>query len=314
MPSAGAVAAARRHLDEGVGPALARGAGQLVDPRRAAQALLGLRTVGLEEVAFEAVQFIRTIEPETGSRVIWPSHMPPRARLEEHVARGLALLVGGLGPVGVGQLLPVLEHPGEVLEAQFGGLGHEHRPRHGPWRPRCGAAGPTRWPGRVAPDATLTPGLGHLGQMAQGAPQAHPALGGGPGHPTTTGDPRGRRLGPVGRPLLARLEGRRGLGHERIEARLEVVQLLHRCAVAVVGRTRCDQCLECCFEVLQLHMPMQARGCDKRPRQKLASKFPLFPKEPPSFRRAGRPFFGGPPSKVVAVQDTGQGLINQRRV
>ena len=49
-------AAACGHLDEGVGPALGRGAGQLVDPRRVAQALLGLGTVGLEEVVLEAVE------------------------------------------------------------------------------------------------------------------------------------------------------------------------------------------------------------------------------------------------------------------
>ena len=56
MPSAGAVGAAGGHLHEGVGPALGRGAGQLVDAGRAPQALLGLGAVGLEEVVLEAVE------------------------------------------------------------------------------------------------------------------------------------------------------------------------------------------------------------------------------------------------------------------
>ncbi len=35
--------------------------------------------------------------------------------------------------------------------------------------------------GLVDPDGPFTPGLRHFGQMAQGAAQAHPALGGCPG-------------------------------------------------------------------------------------------------------------------------------------
>ena len=51
-------AAARGHLHEGVGPALARGAGQLVEAPGAPEPLLGLGTVGLEEVVLEAVELV----------------------------------------------------------------------------------------------------------------------------------------------------------------------------------------------------------------------------------------------------------------
>ena len=51
-------AAPCRHFDQGVGPALARGPGQLVDAPGAAQALFGLGTVGLEEVVFDPVELI----------------------------------------------------------------------------------------------------------------------------------------------------------------------------------------------------------------------------------------------------------------
>ena len=50
--------------------------------------------------------------------------------------------------------------------------------------------------------------------MAQVASQAHPALGRRPWHPATRRDPRGRRLGPLGRPLLPSLEGTGGLAYQ----------------------------------------------------------------------------------------------------
>ena len=101
----------------------------------------------------------------------------------------------------------------------------------------------------------------HVGQVAQRPPEAHPALGGTARHPTARGDPRRRRLGPVGRPLLARLEGGRRLGDEGLEARDKPVQLLDGRAVAVVRRARRHQCIERLGEVLQLHGSMEARGC-----------------------------------------------------
>ena len=157
------------------------------------------------------------------------------------------------GPLGVGQLLPVLERPGEVLEAHVRGLVHQHLfvTGHG----GLGAVPPGRGNGlgRILADGALAPSPRHCGQVTQGPAQAHPALGGRPWDPAAAGDPRGRRLGPLGRPVLPCLESRRGLGHEGLEACFEVVQLLHRLAVAVVGRVRGDQCLECIGEVLQLH-------------------------------------------------------------
>ena len=59
------------------------------------------------------------------------------------------------------------------------------------------------------------------------------------GDPAARGDPRRRRLGPVGRPLLARLEGGGRLGDEGLEAGELVVEHLDGRAVAVVlGATR----------------------------------------------------------------------------
>ncbi len=274
MPSAGALATARGHLDEGVGPALGRRAGQLVDPRRAPQAFLGLGAVGLEEVVLEAVELVR----DNGARDRVEGHLaephPAEARFQEDVAGRLAVLFGGVGPVGVGQLLPVTQGPVEVLEAHLGRLGDEHRlvARHG----GLGALTPGRGDGlgRIGADGTVAPGLGHLGQMAQGPGQADPALGGGPGDPTTRGDPRRRRLGAVGRPLLAHLEGRRRLGDEGLEAREQRVQLLDRRAVAVVRRARRDQCTERLAEVVQLHGSMEPHGCHTFPARNSAHTTP----------------------------------------
>ena len=218
MPSAGAVrlrvaistrASARRCADV---------AGQLVEARRPAQALPGLGAVGLEELVLQAVQLAR----DDGARDRVERHLaephPREARLEVDVARRLALLVGGVGAVGVGQLLPVAQRPVEVLEAHRRRPGRRASPRPGPWRPRCGGAGPRRWPGpgrpRSGPPARPRP---QRGRWRSVLPEAHPAPGRAAGDPAAGGDPRRRRLGPVGRPLLARLEGGGRLGDEGLE-------------------------------------------------------------------------------------------------
>jgi len=177
-----------------------------------------------------------------------------QARFQEDIARGLALLVGFLGPVGVGQLLPVVEHPGEVLEAQVLGLGHQHLFVAGHGGLGAVAPGLGDGLGLGGPDGALAPSLGHCGQVTERAPQADPALGGRTSHPTTRGEPRGCGLGPVGRPLLAHLEGGGGLGDEEVEARLHLVQRFDGLAIAVVGRARFDQFVERGVEVLQLHV------------------------------------------------------------
>ena len=203
----GGAGAARGHLDEGVGAALRRGAGQLVEASRAPQAFFGLGAVGLEEIVLEAVELAR----DDGTRDRVEGHLaqphPAEAGLEEHVAGGLAVLLGGVGPVGVGQLLPVTQGPVEVLEAHLLGLGDEHRlvAGHG----GLGALAPRRGDGLglVEPDGPLTPGLGALGQMAQGPTEADAPPGGAARDTAPRGEPRRGRLGPIGRPLLARLEG-----------------------------------------------------------------------------------------------------------
>ena len=262
-------AAPRGHFHQGVGPALPRGAGQLVDPAGAPQALFGLGTVGLEEVVFQAVELARHDGARNGVQRHLAQPHATQARLQEHIARGLALLVGGLGPVGVGQLLPIVEHPGEVLEAHLLGLGHEHLfvAGHG----GLGAVAPRRGDGLglVGPDGPVSPRLGHRGQVTQGASQADLALGPAAGEPTTRGEPRCRRLGPVSRPLLAHLEGRRGLGDEGVQTRLDSVQPLHRLAVAVVRGVGNDECVERLLEDVQLHVSMEARSCDNGRRQNL---------------------------------------------
>ncbi len=117
-------------------------------------------------------------------------------------------------------------------------------------------------PGLVEANGTVAPGLGARGQVAQFPPEAHPAPGGTARQTALGGDPRRGRLGPVGRPLLPHLEGGRRLGDEGLETRQLPVQLLDGGAVAVVGRIRRDECLERLGEVVQLHVSMEARGCD----------------------------------------------------
>ena len=169
-----------------------------------------------------------------------PEPEPGVARLEVDAALGPARFVGLVGALGVGQLLPVLEHPLEVLEAQLMGLGHQHRlvAGHG----GLGAVPPGRGdgPGVLGPDLALPPGLGAHGQLAQRPPQADPAPGDRARQVTTRGDPGRRGLGPVGRPLLRRLEGGAGLGDKGLQARQRTVQGLDGGAVAVVPGPRRD--------------------------------------------------------------------------
>ena len=70
-------AAPGRHFDEGVGPALGRGAGQLVDPRGCAprRSLASAQSASKRSCS-KRLSSLATMEPEMGSRVIWPSHMP----------------------------------------------------------------------------------------------------------------------------------------------------------------------------------------------------------------------------------------------
>ena len=213
-------------------------------------------------VVLQAIELSRDGRARDGVERHLPEPHPVDARLEVDVASGRALHLVGVRSVGVGQLLPVTERPVEVLESHLGGLGDEHRliPGHG----GLGAMppGPGDRLGLVDPDLPVAPGPGAVGKVAERPPEAHPALRGTAGHPTAGRDPRGRRLGPVGGPLLVRLEGRSGLGDERFEASGEPVQLLHGGAVAVVGRPRCDEGIERVCEGLQLHELMEARSCD----------------------------------------------------
>ena len=253
MPSAGAVRAPGGHLDQRIGPALPAVTGQLVEPGPSAQSLGGLGAVGLEELVLQPVQ----LAGHDGTRDRVERHLaephPREARLEIHVARRPAVLVGGVGALGVGQLLPVVQCPEEVLEAHGGGLGDQHLlvAGHG----GLGAVAPGRGdrPGLVGPDPALPPGLGAVGQVAQRPPEADPAPGGAAGDPAAGGDPRRGRLGPVGRPLLAHLEGGGRLGHEGLEASELVVEHLDRRAVAVVLGAARHQRVERLGEVVQLH-------------------------------------------------------------
>ena len=83
--------------------------------------------------------------------------------------------------------------------------------------------------------------------------------GGAAGDPAAGGDPRRGRLGPVGRPLLARLEGGGRLGDEGLEAGEPVVEHLDGRAVAVVLGAARHQRVERLGEVIQLHGTMQPR-------------------------------------------------------
>ena len=265
MPSAGARAAPGGHLDQRIGPALSRRHGPARRSEACGPVAPGPRR-SRPRTARAPSRFSspETMEPEIGSRVIWPSHMPRDARLEIHGARRPAVLVGGVGALGVGQLLPVGQGPVEVLEAHRAPPGRRASPRPGPWTPRCGGGGPTAiaraWSAPIRPSRQASAQRGRWRSVRPRRIRRRAAL---RGTPAPGGDPRRRRLGPVGRPLLARLEGGGGLGDECLEASELVVEHLDRRAVAVVPGAARHQRVERLGEVIQLHVTMQARGCDK---------------------------------------------------
>ncbi len=140
-------AAARRHLDEGVGPALGRGAGQLVDAGGPAQALFGLGAVGLEEVVLEAVELARDDGAVDGvERHLAQPHAVDSSTPSRRCVRPSSPLLRPRPRRG----RPAASNrpgPGRSPRSPARWPGRPASPRHGPWRPRCGAAGPRRWPG-----------------------------------------------------------------------------------------------------------------------------------------------------------------------
>ena len=106
--------------------------------------------------------------------------------------------------------------------------------------------------GLVETDLAVAPGLGALGQVSQGTPEAHTPPGGCARQATSRGDPCRRRLGTVCRPFILGLEGGARFGDKGLEARQEPVQLLDGRGVAVVGRSGGDERLERFAESFQL--------------------------------------------------------------
>ncbi len=219
------------HLHQSVRPPLRRRAGQLVEPGRAAEMLLGLGAVGFEQLVLQAVQF----PGDDRSRDRVERHLPEPhsadARVQEDRARRPALDLRVLGALGIRELLPVRESTVEVLEAHLGRLVHQHRlvPLHRLFGPVSTRSGDRL--GLVAADPALEPGVGAAGKLAQCAAEPDPAPGRAPRDTTPRGDPRRRCLGAVGRPLLPGLERGHGLGGERLEARQFPVQRLDRRSV-----------------------------------------------------------------------------------
>ena len=101
-----------------------------------------------------------------------------------------------------------------------------------------------RWRGAAARDAPGAPGGDARGSRQRVASQAEAVL------------------APWAPPLLPRLEGRRRLCDEGLEAATGGGAAPDGGAVAVVLRTRHHERLERLGEVVQLHGSMKARGCD----------------------------------------------------
>ena len=258
-------AAPRGHLDEGVGPALARGAGQLVDPRGAAQALFGLGTVGLEEVVLEPVE----LAGHDGARDGVEGHLAqPHAREAGLQDRRCVRPCAPRRRPRPRRGRPAASNTSRAREKSS-------KPSSAAWATSMASSrameASVRWRRAeamaracVAPDGTVTPGLAP--QRAGGAGCAR----GGPGAwrraretRQRADEPRGRRLGPVGRPLLPRLEGRRGLGDEGLETR--------QAGGAALPWTRrrrswrrpmSTSASSASAKLVQLHVSMEARGCD----------------------------------------------------
>ena len=100
---------AHGHLDGGVGPALGRGAGQVVDVGVTPEALFGLGPVGREEHVGEALVLFGEDGPADDVEVHL-AQIAVGARDQVGVTAGLFGQGGGIGAVLVGQLLPVGHH------------------------------------------------------------------------------------------------------------------------------------------------------------------------------------------------------------
>ena len=108
--------------EHGVGPALGRGAGEVLDPRIVAVHGLGLGPVGLELGVFDPGQDLL----EDGALERTPAALEPEPGIELLDQTGPAGVVAAIGPVAgavlVGQALPLPEQAGERLVRPHAGL------------------------------------------------------------------------------------------------------------------------------------------------------------------------------------------------
>ncbi len=131
-----------------------------------------------------------------------------------------------LGPVGIGVLAPVGQHPHEGVEAQPLGLAHQQLLVPGQGLLGGRGAGPGQGAHLGLTQRPGQPGRLGLGQVAKGAPEVHPPASGGGGKAAAPGQPGRARAGPAGLPGPAGVKGRGGSGGGRFQAGQAAVQHL----------------------------------------------------------------------------------------
>ena len=240
-------------------------AGQVPGGGVLAQTGGGLGPVGLEEGLLQALELPGHDGPGDGVEGDLAQPHPPEAPGQVDVTALPAVLVGGLGAVRVGPLLPVLQDRHEVPVAQLGRLGHEHLlvAVHGLSRLR--RAGPHEQVDLGRRHRARGKGLRPVGQVAQPPAPAHHGLG--PTRPLMTpgGHPGRRAPGPVEGPAPRGVEGGGGLAHHRFQTAQLPVEDLDGLGVGPRRRVRLTQLVDRFLEDHEIHEGMEPYGCNGEP-------------------------------------------------
>ncbi len=258
------------HLGQGVTASLPRGPRQVgeggVGARaRCAQALFGLGPVGLEQFCLQAGQLVGDGRPREGVHGHSPEPQPIEALLQVDVPGGQALLVGRLGPVGVGELVPVGDRLHVVVEGQRGGLVTEDLfvSGQGLLGARVADGGEGVDVGGV--DGPTRPGPGEGGQVGEdpAPPDEGPGLG--PRDPAPMAQPGSGRLCPVGGPVPRGVKRGGGLGHDGVDAGPLGHEGLDRLGVGRDQRAGVGQAVDHLGQGLDIdiHDPIFPSGCNR---------------------------------------------------
>ena len=311
MPSAGAVrlrvaistrASARRWPEVRASSSM-----RPVRPRRS----LACGTVGLEEVVLEAVELVG----HDGARDGVEGHLAqPHAREARSPNRRCARPCAPLLRRRPRRGRPAASNrpaPGRSRRSPARRPGPPASPRHGPWRPRCGDAGPRRWRWAASPPmAPSRQASATAGRWRRVRPRRTRRLAAAretrqraESHEAAVLAPSAAHSSPASKAAVASVTK----DSKREDRRCE---LFHRLAVAVVGRTRFDQCLECFGEVRQLHVSMEARSCDRFGALKTAEIALTIRPRRPTVHSGGPRLF---PQKATSFSDSATMTLAQRQ-